>query len=105
MNLEESVDGSSSTTAPADRMLSSLPFRSVSSKKDEKLVRFARATVMLVLFVSGMLVATLAYVVVANSQASSFRLQVRFRHRQRSMTETVCCRVEDLTTLFFMIAV
>jgi hypothetical protein len=48
----------------------------VKATKDEKLVRGARFTVMMALFLSAVIVATLAYVLLSKSEHSSFVAQV-----------------------------
>jgi hypothetical protein len=44
---------------------------------ETKMIKGARTTVLLVLLVSAITVATLAYVLISQSEASSFRAQVR----------------------------
>jgi hypothetical protein len=47
------------------------------AQKDDNLVKWAQGTVMLVLLLSAATVATLSYVLLSNSEASSFQAQVR----------------------------
>jgi hypothetical protein len=58
--------------------------------KDEKLVRWARGTVMMALFLSAVIVATLAYVLLSKSEHSSFVAQVSFACFDCTAQSTEC---------------
>jgi hypothetical protein len=70
---ESGADGSTSCDTEIDRLTPS----SVKNEVDGKIARGARATVLLVLLISAVTVATLAYILLSESENESFKAQVR----------------------------
>jgi hypothetical protein len=70
---ESIVDASTSCETEVDRLTPS----SVKNEVDVKIARGARATVLLVLLISAVTVATLAYILLSESENESFQAQVR----------------------------
>jgi hypothetical protein len=73
---DDGFDGAAAT-APQRSLLLGAKTASKAFKKDQKLVRGARVTVMLVLLTSAVTVATLAYVLLSMNEEKSFQDQVR----------------------------
>jgi hypothetical protein len=72
-DCESVADASTSCETEVDRLTPS----SVKNEVDVKIARGARATVLLVLLISALTVATLAYILLSESENESFKAQVR----------------------------